>query len=112
MATQLGLGQICGGVGFESASMVMRGGRNPSGDLAVTFVDDRAADRGDAVAKKVLGDWPSVRAEWARECPAAASLDLTVERDGRSLRGRMTNFQPVMAAMSVGACREPIGIKN
>lgn len=94
------------GDGFEGLSLAIRSSKRGDMELAATFVDERRADEAHASLRALLVALPEAQKALADECPAWQEVRFDLERDGRTLTGRLANLPPLVRAYRSGACRQ------
>lgn len=92
-------------LGLEGGALVVRSSARGDVELTATFTDEQHAERAAASVIALAALLPTVRHELANKCPAWDKVEFDLKRDGKTVRGRMSNLPPLVRAYRLGACR-------
>jgi hypothetical protein len=92
-------------LGLVGGGIVLRSSKSGDMDLSATFADDAHAERALATVTALAALVPTLRRELTNRCPAWEKVQFDLQRDGKTITGRMSNLPPLVRAYRLGACR-------
>jgi len=90
--------------GFQELSLAIRSSRSGDMELSAKFASEKDAKAALASIQEALKQLPAAQKALADQCPAWEGVRFGLEREGRTLSGRVSNLPPLVRAYRTGAC--------